>query len=450
MLNVKKDYVNKTMIFIVIWCSIQDLVLSLCLHYVQLSPSFLNLIVTAKDIVIYFILFPIAFIKVRKYKHNWKSEEIYIFLFIMLCCIYMIIGDAEFRIRLLEFRSFFTSIVLYYIGRCVIMSKEKVIDFNKQMIGLTIFIVVFSIIEYFVIGKYFWSDIIRISDFNYLVKGLGNESVIGESMNMYTAGERRLVGPFGDPLFMSYFCIPLVNIVLSIIFINSPKIYFEVKKSKKWLLIILATLVICLILTISRGPIIAELIAITITLILLKRIKKLFSCIIILTIPLVIFFDKIYDIIYKTITLNDGGSAGMHIYLLENGLEAFKKNIFGSGIGTNGLLAQMSGSEVAIHTENAYLNLGLQIGIFGLVLYIIFWFTITYKNLSLYKNTNNIYVKQFSLAQIITNIAFFVTGFISPQIWTVKSITLFWFVNGIISQMNNDKSILHESENNNI
>lgn len=363
-------------------------------------------------------------------------------MFVLLIVIYSIKGLGTYSLFtvLMSARSYMLPVILIVIGRYVGRKHENLSkDVDKYIVLTSIIFISTVLFERIFISVDTWQNL-NMVNYNKIIKGIESWSKNGLIVNFYSVGMRRAIGMMGDPLAVSYFSIPLFYYNLFSWVYCDERNY----KRKKYFTLT-ALLVLIQLLTITRAVIVAEIIAVIFIqlfrLLIGKEIKVKKSRLIvgyIITIILgAIAIVKYGKLIIATITLSDGSALTHH----ESFLRGFKNiinNIMGLGMGCGSLAAGAMGSE-NLQTEVAMFNLIIDAGIITfIVLCMIFKYT--YNNCTRILVINEKY-KSLATTVIYSTVTYFITSFLSPQIWAIKSVILYWFLVGI------SRGILIKSKN---
>lgn len=434
--STSRTYIIEKIIFIIIIFTImQDFVLANLLN-IGISASVLRMVYYLKEAVILLVGMYVFFIYLSKPYVKVSKMYCILILYVIDIIIYYFVGNVNvgFKYATVGVRQYIIPLCMFIIG-VFIGHRMDLKAFNileKNLYNLSIFLIATTIVERFFISIDFWKSVNMVR-FEALVKsngGIYTQSGSTLIQNMYTAGVRRALGVAANPLLLSYFLIPLLFYFFS-------KLLFENRKRNRNVLFTISIFG-CQLATLTRAVIVSELLALIIFVVIMLiynhkiynlKIWKLFGFLALL--GMVIFGEKIYNIIYATLNNLDGGSAGMHIFQLKVGMSYIMDGWYGLGTGNgSNLVAITAMSNKA--TEFAYSNITIDLGIVGTILYILFNIDLCKKFINgIEHRKNNTRERVMYLTSTFSIITWFISGLFSPQMWTMKSVLLSWFLYGI-------------------
>lgn len=436
MSNINRTYlIERIILIIIVFTIMQDFVLAILLNC-GVSASALKMVYYLKEAIILLIgMYVFSIYLSRQYLKI--SRQYYILaLYIVDIVIYYFVGvvNIGFKNSTIGVRQYVIPLCMLiigiFIGRRMDLKAFNILE--KNLYYLSVFLIITTIIERFFVSVDFWKSV-NIVRFEAMVKS--NSGVYTQSgntliQNMYTSGVRRAIGVAANPLLLSYFIIPLLFYFFS-------KALFERKNMNRNILFTIL-IFICQILTLTRAVLISELLAIMIFCVVMiicnhtiynLNIWKLFIALAV--IGAILFGDKIYNMIYATLNNLDGGSAGMHMYQFKIGMQNIIDKWYGMGTGSGSNLVAFLGTSNKT-TEFAYSNITLDLGIIGTILYILL-------NIDLCKKfikgidycKNNTKERVLYLTSFLSIVSWLISGFFSPQMWSMKSVLLSWLLYGI-------------------
>ena len=423
----RANIVCKCIFIIIYFTAAQDLICALLLN-IGIPGILLKLVYYVKELIIIFLGFycisPYLQRKMIIRKHN-----VFFALFVLCLVVYMCIGifNNGFMAAVLGSRQYIIPLIMLVIGSYVGSKNNTNVDMmiRHSLEKMSCFLILSTLIERFLIPVEVWSAI-NMVNFSAVVKGsyVGfNSSLI---QNFYTGGVRRAVGVAAEPLLLAYTLIPLFSLYLAKCFTEK----FNIKNT-----IILIGIFISQVLTLTRAIIISEVVgAGVIVLVALLKNKKLnkkflFSLILGIILCVGVYWKKISHMIYITLNNMDGGSAGMHMYQLNKGLQYMITYFYGLGTGTGSNLVASRGGE-NLTTEFAYSNLTVDLGVVGLLSFVLALLSYCYFFLNMVKRSQNEIWNFYYLGMAFCIIIWLVSGVFSPQIWGMKSVLLSWFLFG--------------------
>ncbi|MFC3039866.1 O-antigen ligase family protein [Virgibacillus xinjiangensis] len=225
------------------------------------------------------------------------------------------------------------------------------------------------------------SNVQRVYRFLFMVSAFGVWILAESIVSILTSENMKFINVLGG----NYIGVSRILGLLFIITLSYSLFKVKSKKYKVSLYIFLAVVISVMFSTGSRGPLLAILIALTylfIRAIYIRRstiqIKKsfftLFSGFILITLYMLYLFvnDKLPSSINRVLvvfTQDDfGSSAGARVTHYMNGIELWKDEfLFGHGIGSWGILNY--GSDERSYPHNILLEVGVELGILGLLLF---------------------------------------------------------------------------------
>ncbi len=341
------------------------------------------------------------------------------------------ISTIEFYIRVASLRALALPIILFLIGYVLEWKEKQICIFLFSIIIIGISSAIFGIFERFLLPITFWQNWVGIGNFVAKVKGAEGFVMDGVQSNIMSDFGRRMVGSFGNPLSFAYFLVvPLWILISSFFSFNSFDFY---QKKMRWLfhpvLFCLFLIAFCLWMSICRAVILALIPAGLLYLILEKHYNLLrFSffvllCGAILTVPIW------WTILMQTIFMEDS-SALSHWLDFSSGLKAVLSHPLGLGVGSAGAWSIVLESGTQGPGEVSYFVVAYQLGWFGLILFWIFW-GLSISKLGNYKYFANPYQKILFQTAFYSSVTYFLTGWISEQIFTFTSVAHFWLILGL-------------------
>ena len=307
-------------------------------------PSFLSqVIILFKEVILYgVVVLSLLFDDKPVPTAMARCNMVLIGLFI----IYFFVGEASLYTKLVCFRQIMTPVILLLYGRSLWLTRADVKEYCKFLVSLCVFQALFGLMERFVFQDEFWRTINVAS----LMESKGMGAWVfdnGLPGNYYSAdfydllgiNIRRLVGFTTDPLLTAHFIAFGAVIVL-----------YDYSFKKLGLLILMG---IAILLTISKGAILV--VGFVVWYWIWRRSK---TAALILLIPVVAVLGYV-------ISRNTLGSVAIHF---SGFLSGFNSNsLLGSGLGTVGNYATLSGSNINATGESFVAALMGQMGIPGIV-----------------------------------------------------------------------------------
>jgi len=405
----RKFIYDKLVVLFLIWTVFQDIGLSLLYRFIPSIP-FVKFLLYAKDIAMVLLF---AYSVIFKWKHKeskyFKIMVFYFFWVLFAFFIGVYVNKASVANAAASARGFILLACFVTIGYFISDKKtfkKKVIWFLDKFL---IFVALIGILEFVldaVVGtKGFWLNTVGFTDYMVDIKGQEGRLVDGLPGNFYGSyggeffSQKRLVSLWGGPLTAGYvLLLPFMYYFIRVL--NGKKGYLK-----------LFICVVSLILTYTRAIILLAGLAAFILIVFYKKHYKLLAVLIPIGIIFFVWkFDSIFTYIY------DGSTRG-HILAIVNSLKHI--SFFGSGFGSVGIYSDVG-------TESTYISCVGQMGIIGLILYLVLnWF--------LLRTLRRIYITtkdSFALTLYVIQIIYLFTGLISEQLIASTTISPFYIISG--------------------
>ena len=317
------------------------------------------------------------------------------------------VGGAE------SFRSALLSCVLIFGFFCVanLMRTEKWLDrCVNALVFSSVSVAVIGVLEYSLgLATKGWVD---LSKFSYI--------------------EGRAVSLFDNPNVLAMYLVLTFPLVLA----KSSRA--TLRKEKLLGFFAALSVLLCVIFTWSRGAWLA--LIVSALFFLAARTRKTVSVIIafLITLPVVNFFVPlgIKTRFMSILDLTDS-SIYYRLYTWKGTLDAIKDNFLG-GIGYgNEAFSEIypryaySGMEAAEHSHSLFLQILLALGIFGLLIFVVFLFLFAQKNFEFMKNSDDRKTTAMSSAAFSGIIGALVMGVFDNVFYNYRILFLFWVVAGI-------------------
>ena len=376
-----------------------------------MTSAFLNntisqLVLLYKELIFYGVVV-LYFLTNKRLKI--RKSSVPLIIMVLLCVPYFFVGVASLYTKLICFRQIMTPIILILYGRTLSINERELRDYFSFLVKIGVGIVIFGIIEEFVIGDSLWFSlhIEKYMDMKGFSKWVYSNGLPGNyysaDLYMVVGMLRRMVSIMADPLLTGHFLALCIVIILYNRFIINP-LYYAVT---------LVVLTVGVIFTLSKGAILV--IAIAYTYKLWCRYKPI--AILCGVIGVILLAYMIKNNTLYTISQHTGG------------LIASFGNIVGKGFGSAGNYSNLYGnasSEVAESYMGALLGQMGLIG-FGIFLYMfiyyskkLFAFNRTAIGLSIFAYIMGIlfesFVSESSINFVGSGIAFIVFGILTKKL----------------------------------
>lgn len=411
----KSNYI--TLNILTIFVFFQNIILVLISR--NINVSMYNAIVLIKELYIVLVILW----SFRAKRSVDQLEWICYCSIVILVGLFLIHSKGSLLSGLASLRQLYLPFVFYIFGRSINISKNEMKKCIRFFILLSLFCVLFGFFE-MLMGDRFWS-IIGIKKYASF-KGFDKYIYAGElvpgsfySYDFYPIIPRirRMVSIFADPVILGQ----LLGFALVI-----TVFYRDLTAVKSKNIVYIITIGAGLILSLAKGGIIIAFIS---TLMLIRKLwhKKIIStlCIIAATIIAIQFIG---------FGLSNDLSVSAHIGGLMSGIDIFKSNILGVGIGGYGNLARTL-SDSATEGSESFIGAALgQIGIFAII-YFVFYFEFLRK----IKKT----AEHDSLSEILfwLNVSLLITSFVNNTAISFTNCYIFYILPAINLKIEKLKNI---------
>jgi len=235
-------------------------------------------------------------------------------------------------------------------------------------------------------------------------------------------GMSGITGPFNHYNNFAGYLVCVLLIALSLLFLRSKKIIYQLGLS---LLIILLGL--CLLFTFSRGGWLSFLLGVILMLFLSRRLKIIFPIIFIFLIILILIPTLRERAIF---TFQKGGDA-TRFNIWEAAFRMIKENPFlGKGIGTfMDYFPKYTQNLGVQYAHNCFLQIWAETGIFSLLSFLLFAGSILLRGIR-YLGTVPVRGFPFLIGLISSFFAFLVGSFFDTHLYSLQLSVLFWFIGG--------------------
>lgn len=393
----------------------QDII-GISLFQVGIPGIFLKFLLSFKDLLIFLIIIFNLMLYVTNGKHISLNATLFFFsgylLFVIFYFFYFDNPGKNFN----DLRALIFPIYTYLAGyTSFYLKKDKAIKFIG---GLTLFSVLISLAVYF-LGPDFLVKL-KVLDFTVGIRGyyglIFNNLPSTFFGNFANFTFYRLAGPVLNPIGTA----TLFSFIFAILY------SFYRKGHKDFVLkVTIASLILAILLTFSRGPIIGLIVGIVITNIMWgRRIKlsnQLFLYLVFITLSIILY--NIFSIIIKeTIQLRDSSSIA-HLTALMKSWGYINLNWLGTGIGSTG--QWNSDISVAGVGENSFAMIIGQVGIVSFVFLMAAYLSI-FKNILVNKQI------ELNYGMSIFFVAYLFNAMFCATLLTVTPAMLFWFFIGFL------------------
>lgn len=279
-----------------------------------------------------------------------RKNSLPLLCMLIFCIPYFFIGNASLYTKLICFRQIMTPIILMLYGRSISITEEELNIYVKFLIKIGIAMVIFGIIEEFIIGDAVWFNlhIEKYMEMKGFSKWVYANGLPG---NFYSADLylvfgmlRRMVSIVADPLLTGHFLALCIIILL----------YNNLIKNRLSYILILAILTLGVIFTLSKGAILV--IAIGYVYKVWKKNRG----------AALLFGISGFIIILYMIKNNTLYTIAQHT----GGIVASLGNIMGQGLGSAGNYSNLYDNASSSVAESYFGALLGQMGLIGFVLFL--------------------------------------------------------------------------------
>jgi hypothetical protein len=306
------------------------------------------------------------------------------FLFLGFVFLILPIGDATLSAKLIYFKNMLIPSMVYFLGRNTRFFYGEV----RRVFNIVFFIAIaaflVNVLEY-VLGVHIqaYTGYALFNQGIYDIEPSGN---YGLSWTFETQSmSRRLASFFSDPL----------ELASSILLGFSAGLIWFLTSDKKYSflsLVVIFTSVISLFFSSSRAAFGAFFILLFFLALVFKlyRLLSLGLLFLVMFSVYVLFFapDSLYFFVLDTLTFQNASSVG-HVIEWIRSIESIINHPFGIGLSMSGNLGTVS-DESRVGGENQFLIYGVQLGVIGMLLYILLLFASIRSTLRVFRNTENL------------------------------------------------------------
>ena len=292
--------------------------------------------------------------------------DVLVLLFLSLNILYLFIpNNVELMNKFISFKNHSFFCIIYFLGRVIKISKHRQKNIVRLIIGVGVFAGIVAILEYF--------HFINVPDLaglmNYTNSAF-NQQTTGEyglTWTFQTAfGARRYSSFFANPLELASSCILTGSAALFMIYGADITLMQRVKYKLLFLLIISG-----LILSVSRASTIS---VVLVSILILLYHKKYISLLVLSGLIIISFILLLGNLDFNqyfknTVNFSNPSSLG-HLIEWSEGGQSIISNPLGLGFGRSGPSAARFGDD-QIGGESQFIITGVELGVLGLLLYIL-------------------------------------------------------------------------------
>jgi hypothetical protein len=396
----------------------QDLIVS-WLYLKQVNIVLLKILLVLKELIV-LGLGSLLLLNVKA-----SRAKFLLILFLIYATLTIPFSSQPLVTTLIGLRTYLLLVFSFIIGE-KLGSETFEAGFYKHLNKIFLLILVFSFLEYFVLPMTIWKDVFPVME---MKREVGNLSTTNEykrsgfPVNAFGELTRRMLGPFDEPLYMAYFTVIILNFYIARIFFHRKKP--QVKAMLAGILIFLTqtrAIIVGLILSIA-GLLFKS------TKLKVKYLLGGFAGVLMLVVVAMIYYKWVSTLLASLFDPN-GRNVG-HIKAYVHGLQMLLQHPFGQGVGSAS--SAVAANESTNATENAFINLGLELGLLGMLFVFIFfvWLAIRFRDyLIRFENVRKEGLYHIVATGYLLILQFTFAGLTAPHILTARIIIPFMIVMG--------------------
>ena len=395
------------------------------------SELLVNVIKFSKDLIFFYALLVFLFGKnesIISRSFNFSALDNLVLGFVILISFYTLIplGEADFLSKVIYAKNILLIPLVYFIGRNIELSNKIYVNLKK------IFLVIIASSSVFVFFEFIFSThfhtLIDYASYNSIVNEIDPQGNYGLSWSFEGQGSRpRYAAFFADPLELS----------ASLLLFFSFTIFFFYNKTNTNYLIPLLLISFLLLMSFSRGAIVACLSIVIFSLLIHKKyitlIKIFFTSFIVFLLLFYFGGEELQYLIIDTLKFENTSSLGHLIEWIE-GVLSILENPLGIGLAMSGNAGGVDQS-LKVGGENQFLIIGVQMGILALVVYSLILFFVIIRSIKTYNSSINLNEKHISLTVACTKF-----GLLLPLLTANAELYLFvslvsWLLAGYVEKI---------------
>jgi hypothetical protein len=341
----------------------------LCVVYNGIREPYLIAALQYSKEILFFLTFGIIiFGRKRLLTKSWDLSrlDLSILLFMALAFAYVLlpIGEASFLNKAIYFKNISLIGLFYLFGRQMQISRSALHLIFKAIFGLAIVAAVVVVVEN--LANTHLHSLIGYWQYNYDIKEIELHGVFGIGYTFEAQG--------GQPRYGSFFSNPLEFSASMLVVVAGALIFLlsvRYNTNRLYYLGVLTAAFVCLLYAYSRATFVAFFFMLIFIAFMLKYYKILSAVMLVgLAIILYISFFAPRETLYfvlDTLTFQNSSSI-THLIDWAQGVQSIIENPMGIGLATSGNTSGVE-DELRVGGENQYLIYGVQLGIFGMILY---------------------------------------------------------------------------------
>ncbi len=394
------------------------------------SELLVNTIKFSKDLIFFYALLIFLLGKnesIISRSFNFSALDKLVLGFVILILFYTLIplGEADFFSKVIYAKNILLIPLVYFLGRNIELSDEIYSNLKK------IFLVIIASSSVFVFFEFIFSThfhtLIDYATYNSIVNEIDPQGNYDLSWSFEGQGSRpRYAAFFADPLELS----------ASLLLLFSFTLFFFYNKTNTNYLIPLLLISFLLLMSFSRGAIVACFGIILFSLLIHKKYKTLtkifFTSFIVFLLLFYFGGEELQYLIIDTLKFENTSSLGHLIEWIE-GILSILENPFGIGLAMSGNAGGVDQS-LKIGGENQFLIIGVQMGILALIIYSLILLFVIIRSIKSFNSSINLKEKHISFIVSCTKF-----GLILPLLTANAELYLFvslvsWLLAGYVEK----------------
>jgi hypothetical protein len=405
-----------SVIFLFYLIPLQDLLASYFFG-IGVPTDLVKVFLLLKEIII--VLWGLVFL----FRRQVSPFRVSVLLFTLYSSVFVAVSELPLYYTLIGFRTYVLILFAFIVGEHLGSTPEFIDKFFRHVKIIFSGLLIFSILEYFILPTSIWKNLFPVLAMKENVLGLTLPEYYQTGLPNNIMGEvtRRMIGPFNEPLNMGYFTLILLNFFVA-------RMFFTKLRSKTY--ITLGSIV--LFLTQTRAVIIGYIISLFAVIFKNNKFKLRYLVWIPTTIVIGLFivlqFQSWFLAFWNSIFTTGGRNVG-HLAAYLDGLSRLIQQPFGHGIGVSSNSVGFATTNVS--TENSFINIGIETGVIGLIWFLrtLIWLLIYFRS---YLNRESQEAHGFRIVSIsyLLLIQFIFAGFVAPHIMTARILIPFMVIIG--------------------
>lgn len=353
------------------------------------SPEMVGVFQVLKELVVLIAVLVFIFYQKNLFEYPFRlqSTDWLMIGFLGLATLYLFLplGQASFINKALYFKSMLIPGMVYFLGRNTKFGEVNLKRLFQILFGIAIGAFVVNLIESFILNAH----IQQFSGYSLYNQGINDIDPTGNYDLTWTfetaAAMKRLGSFFSDPLELASSV--LMGFAAGLIW------FLTSERTHQWkYLLVMLCCIGSLVFASSRASFAAFFLMIFFVALVFKLYKLIGFGFLSLSLFVlyVIFFasEEFYFFVVDTLTLSDTSSIG-HVVEWVLALDSMIANPMGIGLAMSGNFGSVT-DELRVGGENQFLIYGVQLGWFGMLLYIGTLFTGIWNSIFVFKNSDNL------------------------------------------------------------